>query len=251
LFESQLFGHTKGAFTGATRDEKGFVASAEGGTLFLDEVGELPLSVQPKLLRFLQNGEIQRVGSPLIISTDVRVVAATNRDLANMVNDRGFREDLYYRLAMVQFRVTPLSQRMDDFPQLLRHFLDRYQLEYSKPSLALSARAKRLLQQHSWPGNIRELQHVLAYACMMCTGSVIDLADFPEWWLASLDSTAPLRKALALHDLEQHHIHHVLTQCQGNRTRAAKALGIGRATLYRALAKANSPTSQFSNVLVR
>ncbi len=237
LFESQLFGHVKGAFTGATRDEPGFVASAQNGTLFLDEIGELPISLQPKLLRFLQNGEIQRVGSAAIVQTNVRVVAATNRDLLDLVKLRTFREDLYYRLAMVQFRVPPLRDRMEDFPLLLRHFLDTYAAQYAKPGLSIHPRAERALRRHAWPGNVRELQNVLGYACMMAQHSVVDLADFPEWWLATLGDRASPTAPRALQSLEYHHIQQVLKECGGNRTRAAKALGIGRATLYRALAK--------------
>jgi DNA-binding NtrC family response regulator len=236
LFESQLFGHVKGAFTGATRDEPGFVGAAQDGTLFLDEIGELPVTLQPKLLRFLQNGEIQRVGSPTLIHSNARVVAATNLDLRELVKQRSFREDLYYRLAMVQFRVPPLRDRMEDFPLLLRHFLDRYAAQYAKPELTPTPQAERILRRHAWPGNIRELQNVLGYACMMARNSVVELSDFPEWWVATLGEPAPA-STRALQALEYQHIQQVLTECGGNRTRAAKALGIGRATLYRALAK--------------
>ena len=237
LFESQLFGYSKGAFTGATRDEGGSVAAAEGGTLFLDEIGELPLSLQPKLLRFLQNGEIQRLGSPTAIQANVRVVAATNRDLVQSVKQHTFREDLYYRLAMVQFRIPPLSERMHDFHKLLYHFLDVSGTQYAKPGLTLSPRAQRVLQKHSWPGNIRELQNVVGYACMMAEGTVVEIGDFPDWWIDTLTSQGPPAGAVDLHDLEQNHILQVLEACKGNRTKAAKALGIARATLYRVLAK--------------
>ncbi len=246
LFESQLFGHVKGAFTGATRDEPGFVATAQHGTLFLDEIGELPVSLQPKLLRFLQNGEIQRVGSAAILQTSVRVVAATNRDLLELVKERSFREDLYYRLAMVQFRVPPLRERMEDFPLLLRHFLQTYAAQYAKPGLTIQPRAERALRRHSWPGNIRELQNVLGYACMMAQHSAVDLADFPEWWIASLSGRSAPTAPRALQSLEYQHIQQVLKECGGNRTRAAKVLGIGRATLYRALAKPPASGQQLS-----
>jgi DNA-binding NtrC family response regulator len=245
LFESQLFGHVKGAFTGATRDEAGFVASAQHGTLFLDEIGELPLSLQPKLLRFLQNGEIQRVGSPALVRTNARVVAATNRDLLELVRKRTFREDLYYRLAMVQFRIPPLSERMEDFPLLLRHFLTLYATQYAKPALALTPEAERILRRHSWPGNVRELQNVLGYACMMAQRAAIEISDFPDWWVATLGSpatTVPSRDR-ALQSMGYDHIQQVLKECDGNRTRAAKVLGIGRATLYRALAKPPAPVN--------
>lgn len=237
LFESQLFGHTKGAYTGAVRDESGFVGAAEGGTLFLDEMGELPLSLQPKLLRFLQNGEIQRVGSPTAIQVNTRVVAATNRDLVQLVKQGNFREDLYYRLAMVQFRVPSLSQRMQDFPLLLRQFLNAFGTKYSKPDLTLSLMAHRVLLKHSWPGNVRELQNVIGYACMMAEHTVVEISDFPDWWIDTLAGSAAPSGTVALHELEQTHILQVLKSCGGNRTRAAKALCIGRATLYRILAR--------------
>lgn len=246
LMESELFGHAKGAFTGAQANKLGLVEAAHGGTAFFDEIGELPLDLQAKLLRLLQEKEYRPVGSVSARKADFRVVAATNRDLLELVKERSFREDLYYRLAMVQFRVPPLRERMEDFPLLLHHFLQTYAAQYAKPGLTIHPRAERALRRHTWPGNIRELQNVLGYACMMAQHSAVDLADFPEWWIASLSGRSAPTAPRALQSLEYQHIQQVLKECGGNRTRAAKVLGIGRATLYRALAKPPASGQQLS-----
>src|SRR5207249_3639585 len=173
LAESELFGHVKGAFTGAVQDRIGVFEAANRGTVLLDEVGELSLSAQAKLLRVLQNQEIQRVGSPAVRRVDVRVMAATHRDLRSMVSAQRFREDLFYRLSMVSIKLPSLSQRKEDLPLLERYFLEKFAEQYSKPVRGLTRRAQAVLARHSWPGNVRELENVLGGACMMAEGESI------------------------------------------------------------------------------
>ena len=180
LLESELFGHVKGAFTGATQDKLGVFEYANHGTVFLDEIGELPLTAQSKLLRVLQNHEIQRVGSPAPRIVDVRVIAATNRDLRSMVNEGTFRKDLFYRLAMIEVKLPGLAERREDLPLLERHFLEKFAAEYRKPLSGMTRRAQTRLANYSWPGNIRELENVIGNACMMVDGPVIDVSDLPE-----------------------------------------------------------------------
>jgi len=161
LFESELFGYVKGAFTGATQDKIGLFEYAQGGTLFLDEIGDMPLATQAKLLRVLESREIQRVGSPAARKVDMRIVAATNRDLRAMVADKQFREDLYYRLSMVEIPLPPLADRKEDLPLLERYFVERFAAQYDKLIRGLTRRAQALLARYSWPGNVRELENVL------------------------------------------------------------------------------------------
>jgi DNA-binding NtrC family response regulator len=240
LFESAVFGHVRGAFTGAVHDKQGMVEAANGGTLFLDEVGELPLSVQAKLLRVLQNREVQRVGSPTVRHVDVRVVAATHRDLRAMVADKTFREDLYYRLSVVEIKVPRLAERKEDLPLLERHFLQIFGTRYGKMGLSLTRRAQSLLARYSWPGNVRELENALSYAAMMAEGSVIDVREFPDAMQSKLSSVINEDEPLiTLEAVEIQHTLQVLDRLGGNRKRAAEILGISRATLYRILGKRN------------
>src|SRR5437879_8301550 len=154
---------------------------ANGGTILLDEIGEMPLATQSKLLRVLQSQEIQRVGSPGVRKSDVRVVAATNRDLRALASEKQFREDLFYRLSMVEMRLPPLVDRFEDLSLLERHFIERFSAQYNKPLATLTRRAQALLARHSWPGNVRELENVLGHACMMAEGSTIDVPDLPRY----------------------------------------------------------------------
>src|SRR6266849_4755497 len=178
LFESELFGHVKGSFTGATHDKAGLYEHAHGGTLFLDEIGDMPLATQAKLLRVLQNQEVQRVGSLTARKVDVRVVAATNHDLRAAIGEKRFREDLYYRLSMVEIHVSRLAERKEDLPLLERHFISRFAAQYGKEIRGLTHRAQILLARHSWPGNIRELENVIGHACMMTMGDTVDVPIF-------------------------------------------------------------------------
>ena len=242
LFESELFGHVRGAFTGATQDKQGMVEAANGGTLFLDEIGELPLSTQAKLLRVLQNREVQRVGATAVRHVDVRVVAATHRNLREMVTEKKFREDLYYRLSVVEIKLPRLAERKEDLPLLERHFLQMFAARYAKPGLCLTRRAQSLLARYSWPGNVRELENVLSYAAMMTEREVIDVRDFPDVIQSKLSSaTGEDELLISLEELELKHTLQVLDRVGGNRARAAEILGISRATLYRILGRKNEP----------
>ena len=238
LFESELFGYVKGAFTGASQDRAGLFEFAHGGTLFLDEIGELPVNAQAKLLRVLQNQEVQRVGSPALRKVDVRVVAATNRDLRVMVAQKQFRDDLYYRLSMVEVHLPRLVTRKEDLPLLERHFIEAFAAKYQKPVRGITRRAQALLARYAWPGNVRELENILGYACMMADREVIDCADFPERLRTqAAESTAVDESMLPLEEVDRRHARRVLEQVGGNRVRAAEILGISRATLYRLLPK--------------
>src|SRR5258708_16555895 len=181
LEESEFFGHVKGAFTGAVQDRIGVFEAANGGTILLDEVGELSLPLQAKLLRVLQNQEIQRVGSPAVRRVDIRVIAATHRDLRSMVKDGRFREDLFYRLSMVHIKLPSLAQRKEDLPLFERHFIKRFAQQYRKAVSGITRRAQALLARYTWPGNVRELENVLGSACMMTERETINVADLPEY----------------------------------------------------------------------
>ncbi|HEX5229394.1 MAG TPA: sigma-54 dependent transcriptional regulator, partial [Bryobacteraceae bacterium] len=235
LFESELFGHKKGSFTGATSDREGLVDAASGGTLFLDELGEVPLDVQAKLLRLLQARESRRVGDSNTRSVNIRVVAATNRDLRRMVSEGTFREDLFYRLSMVQFQVPALRERREDLPLLISHFLQSFSASYDKPGLHLTKRAAALLSRHAWPGNIRELENALSYACMLTQSDAVDIGDLPTYLTEVRTAETPHLPTLA--DVELEYVNKVLKACDGNRARAADILGIGRATLYRLISR--------------
>jgi len=233
LFESELFGYVKGAFTGATQDRIGLVEYANGGTLFLDEVGDMPLPMQSKLLRVLQNQEVQRVGSPEVRRVDIRVVAATHRDLQAMIAEKQFREDLYYRLSMVEIKLPRLADRKEDLPLLEQHLLARFAREYNKPLRGLTRRAQALLSRYSWPGNIRELENVLGNACMIAEDEAIDVRDLPE----ALRQEMPLKNGddeapLTIAEVEYRHACRVLEWMGGNKVQTARALGVSRATLY-------------------
>jgi len=237
LLESQLFGHIRGAFTGATETRPGLFEYANGGTVFLDEVGETSLAMQAKLLRVIQNREIQRVGSPEVRQVNVRLIAATNRDLRAEVLAGHFREDLFYRLSSIQIRVPSLTERLEDIPLLVQFFLKKYNDVYGKNFSGLTRRAQSVLLQHAWPGNVRELENVISSACITATGDFIDLADLPE----HLQRRRPRSgepdewRPLSLDEVRKVHIQRVLHMCQGNRLRAAQVLGIGRTSLYRYL----------------
>ncbi len=239
LFESELFGHVRGAFTGAGQDKVGLFEYANGGTVFLDEIGDMPLDTQSKLLRVLENGEVQRVGSPGVRHVSVRVVAATNRNLREMMAQNKFREDLFYRLSMVEVKLPLLCERGDDLPLLERYFLDSFSSEYSKPVRGLTPRAQLLLARYSWPGNVRELKSVLGSACMLTEGDVLDVQDLPEH-LRRTQQEADDDDLLSLEEVERRHVRRVLDRLGGNKARAAKILGINRTTIYRILGESGA-----------
>jgi DNA-binding NtrC family response regulator len=244
LLESELFGHVRGAFTGATQDKVGVFEYANGGTVFLDEIGELPLSAQVKILRVLQNHEVQRVGSPATRAVEVRVVAATHRNLRNLVAQGSFREDLYYRLSMVEIELPRLADRKEDLPLLQRHFVSKFAALYKKDVTGITRRAQSLLARYSWPGNVRELENVIGNACMMAQGNVIDVLDLPESVRDEAASvTAGDPGLIPLQELERRHLLYVLSRVGGSKTRAAQVLGVSRATVYEMLAKMKAAKS--------
>ncbi len=228
LIESELFGHTKGAFTGADAVRQGFFRAAHGGTLFLDEIGELPLHLQPKLLRALESGQITPVGSDVPIKVDTRLVAATNRDLAEAVQAGRFRDDLYYRINVVELIVPPLTERSDDLLPLASKFAG----EFSGGPVRLSPQATQCLLAHRWPGNVRELRNAIQRACLLCRGDIIMPEHLPPK-IAAL-TTVPGENSIPagrLSQVERATILATLEECGGNRTHAAKKLGISRRAL--------------------
>ena len=232
VLESELFGHEKGAFTGATGRRKGRFEQADGGTLFLDEVSEISPAVQVKLLRFLQEREFERVGSNDTIRVDVRIVAASNKDLAQLVEDGRFREDLYYRLNVVRLDVPPLRMRPSDIPMLAEHFLRRYAEENEKPIRGLTQRAIDALLAHPWPGNVRELQNAVEQAVVLCEGDRVDVHDLPI--APAPAQVEPLRlmiPGVTLAELERFAILRTLEACGNSPTKAAAVLGISRRTI--------------------
>jgi two-component system, NtrC family, response regulator AtoC len=242
LMESELFGHVRGAFTDASRNKKGLFAEADGGTLFLDEIGELPAGLQVKLLRVLQDEEIRRVGENRSEKVDVRVVAASARDLARAVREGQFREDLYYRLNVVGIRLPPLRERQADIPVLARHFLTKYaRLRADSPLEGFSPEALEALQAYRWPGNVRELEHAVERALVLCEGPLVREEDLPD----ELRAPEPGAPAAAVPDgtlsikrttraVEEQLIRKALERTGGNRTRAAEILEISyRALLYK------------------
>jgi transcriptional regulator with PAS, ATPase and Fis domain len=238
LAESELFGHIKGAFTGADKDKVGAFEYADGGTALLDEIGEMPLAMQAKLLRVLQSHEIQRVGSPVLRQVDVRVVAATNRDLPEMVRQGKFREDLYFRLCMVELKLPALAERLEDLPMLQRHFLRYFSGQYKKPFAGMTRRAQTLLARYSWPGNVRELENVIGHACMMTESNLIDVRDLPERIQNQKLVENKVGEELgSMEQMARLHAQRVLAHAGGNKVRAAEILGISRTHLYELLKK--------------
>jgi DNA-binding NtrC family response regulator len=244
LFESELFGHVRGAFTGADRDKPGLFEAANEGTLFLDEIGDMPIATQAKLLRALQNQEIQRVGSLQARKVNVRVIAATHRNLRQGVADKLFREDLYYRLAMIEIPVPALAERKEDLPLLIQHFETRFSQQFGKQIRGLTARARLILERHSWPGNVRELENAIGHAAMMTESGEIDAGDLPPSLAgepavkspAGLTGTTvspsvsvPEDASLAEH--ERQLVVSALEKAQGNQSQAARTLSIGRDAL--------------------
>lgn len=238
LVESELFGYAKGAFTGAIQDKVGMFEHADKGAIFLDEIGELSPSAQAKLLRVLQNRQVQRVGSLTPRNVDIRVIAATHRNLKKMVQDGQFREDLYYRLAVVEIPLPPLASRREDLPLLERFFIQKYAAEYDKPVAGLARRAQTRLASYPWPGNVRELENVIGNACMMVEGNLIDVQDLPERLRGPLDEDIAAEDAfVSLEEMQRRHVMRVLEGVGGNKARAAEVLGIGRATIYQMLSR--------------
>ncbi len=248
LVESELFGYVKGAFTGASRSKDGLLASADGGTVFLDEIGELPLDLQAKLLRALQEKEIRPVGATHRVPINVRILAATNRELSAMVEQGRFRKDLYYRLNVVSLRIPPLRDRREDIPLLAAHFLERLRSSKGK-KYVISDDALRTMMDYAWPGNVRELENSIERACALCSGPILHMGDLPTqlqdfhlhahrtipsvpMGVPKLEAPSPVT---SLAELERQAILDTLRQLNGDKLTAAKLLGIGKTTLYRKL----------------
>jgi len=240
LFESELFGHVRGSFTGANQDKMGLFEYADKGTIFLDEIGDMPLGTQAKLLRTLQNQEVLRVGSLTPRKVDARVIAATHRDLRAAITAKQFREDLYYRLSMVEIHTPALAERKEDLPLLIRFFVEKFSRQFQRDIRGLTQRAMIVLSRHPWPGNIRELENVVGHGCMMTAGTMIDVPDLPEYL------RSPQRGGDTLHvftppgappegdTFEAHEkqlIEDALERANGNQSQAARTLRIGRDAL--------------------
>jgi two-component system response regulator HydG len=237
LIESELFGHEKGAFTGAIQQRKGRFELADGGTLFLDEISEMPLATQVKLLRVLQEGEFERVGGTQTLKVDVRVIAATNVDLEAAVSGRRFRKDLFYRLNVIHLTVPPLRERLEDIPLLALYFLDKFCLENKRPAMGFTPNAMLALTNYDWPGNIRELQNVVERAVALTTGDMVHLEDLPDEIRRHhpQDDRIVLPVGTTMEEIERLAILQTLKKTRGDKELAARLLGIGLATIYRRL----------------
>lgn len=239
LLESELFGHEKGAFTGAIKDTKGRFELANGGTIFLDEIGEIDESTQVKLLRVLENREITKVGGEKTIPVDVRVIAATNKNLKEEVKNGRFREDFYYRLAVVELSVPPLRERKDDILLLSQNFIKKFSEENSKDITGLSLSARKVLLSYSWPGNVRELKNCIEASVVMAKGKLIEAEDLPESIRESdeKNSSLTLDFPFTMEEAEKKIILDAISYCGGNKTKASDMLSIGRKTLHRKLSE--------------
>jgi len=237
LAESQLFGHKKGAFTGADNDQLGFVQQAEAGTLFLDEVGELSLAIQAKLLRFIEYGECQRLGDSQPTKSNVRIVAATNRDLQSQVSKGEFREDLYYRLKVVPLELPSLQQRVDDVPVLIKHFVNSLAQQHGISVPSVSKAAIKQLQQYNWPGNVRELRNLCESLVVLLQGKNIEASNLPSHINSKFTETSGFKlpvSGIKMDELEVDLLNQALQASAGNKSRAARMLGITRDVfLYR------------------
>lgn len=238
LIESELFGHKKGSFTGATTDKQGLFQAADGGTLFLDEINSLPLSIQAKLLRFLESGECLAVGEIKPYKVDVRIISATNADLNKQIDSGEFRSDLYFRLNVVPLELPPLAQRTEDIESLIKHFLALFEDAHALTAPKFSKQALRVLKTYAWPGNIRELRNLCERLSILLAGRVIEPENLPSEFTAKVIANAPATSnftlpetGLQLDTLEADLIHQALNRTNGNRSKSAKLLGISRDTL--------------------
>jgi len=239
LLESELFGYEKGAFTGATTQKKGRLEMAEGGTVFLDEIGEIPPTMQPKLLRVLQQRELERLGGTRPIAVNIRLIAATNRNLADAVHDKLFRQDLYYRLNVVALTLPPLRERRDDILQLADYFLKNYGAKASRQIVGFSPEARACLHAYDWPGNVRELENSIERAVVLGSGELIVPEDLPEPLLEKAGSGKVTRYHDAVAEAKRRLIAKALQENGGNYTHAAKALGVQPTYLHRLIHNLN------------
>ncbi len=244
LLESELFGHKKGAFTSAVEDKKGLITMANGGTLFLDEIGELPSALQVKLLHVIQTKELTPVGDTRVITVDVRIISATNADLLQRVKEGRFREDLYYRLNVIEIRMPALRERKDDIPVLIKHYMDIFAKEAGKSIKDIDYETMQVMLAYEWPGNIRELRNTIERAIVLADGDLITIHDLPDKF-RTLDVEGILTSSLrqALDTFERDYIRRSLAENKGNKESAASKLGIDLATLYRKLKKLRIETA--------
>jgi len=229
LLESELFGHVKGAFTGATESRAGFFQTAEGGSIFLDEISELRMPLQVKLLRVLQDKEVCMVGASRPNRVDVKIVAATNKDLQGLVRSGAFREDLFFRLNVITISLPPLRERSEDILLLTHHFAVKLAQEFGKPQPRFSERALQAFMNYDWPGNVRELENIVHRVVVMTDGDLVDVTDLPS--LMRFSATRPYAVERTLAEVEAEHIQRVLAAAGGNKTAAARVLAIDRKTL--------------------
>jgi transcriptional regulator with PAS, ATPase and Fis domain len=239
VIESELFGHERGAFTGAIQTHKGRFEIADGGTLFLDEVSEMSPATQAKLLRVLEDREFERVGGGRSIKVDVRLIAASNRDLEQCVRDRKFREDLFFRLKVVTLKLPPLRERRQDIPRLVEEFIREFNIEHDKSMTGISRGAMDLLMQYHWPGNVRELKNTIeGMVVLSASGRMLDVSDLPEHILGQVHTAMPdgdirIRVGMTMEEIEKVAIEHTLRSVGYDKQKAAELLGIGLRTLYR------------------
>ncbi|MCX7698378.1 MAG: sigma-54 dependent transcriptional regulator [Candidatus Goldbacteria bacterium] len=244
LLESELFGYKKGAFTGANTDKKGLIELADNGTLFLDEIGDLSLNLQSKLLRVIEYGELRRLGDEVLRKVSIRVIAATNQDLFKLIKEKKFREDLFFRLNVIHIHIPPLRERREDIPLLIRFFMEKYNKEYERNIIGIDTRAKGILMNYDYPGNVRELDNIIQHAFIMAETDIIRFEDLPIY----LQNISPFRRLtqheqiqdnnqlereFLLSDLEKQTIIKAFERFGSNHTKVAKALGISRSTLWR------------------
>ncbi len=246
LLESELFGHVKGSFTGADRDRVGRFEAASGGDILLDEIGDLPLATQVKLLRVLEEKEIERVGDHKPIAVDVRVIAATNRDLEQLIRQGRFREDLFYRLDVVPIRVPPLSQRREDIPLLVQSFIETSAAKNGKPVYGLTPKAMEAIMAYDWPGNVRELKHAVEYAVVLCPEGLVNLEHLPPKILTRGQGEAAIRlDREARSNRMCAELSEALSQTGGNQSRAAELLGVSRVTIWNRIKKCGLDPKRF------
>jgi len=246
LFESELFGYMKGAFTGADKQKDGLFKDADGGTIFLDEIGEMPVSIQSKLLRVLQEQQFRPLGANKNVKVDVRVISATSRELRENIKNGGFREDLFHRINVIEIKLTPLKERKEDITLLASHFLKKYNKKYQKNVRGISQRAKKVFLDYPWPGNVRELENIIERTVMLCQDNFIDIKDFSDF-LKDYSIKEEISEQLAppplltLDEVEKNHILRILERTDNNKQKAAKILGLSRQALYRKLEKHSIP----------
>ena len=233
LFESELFGFKKGSFTGATMDKDGVFRAADGGTLFLDEVGEIPIHIQVKLLRAIETKEVKPIGSTASFHSDVRVLSATNKNLEKEIEEGNFREDLYYRLNIIEIHLPPLSERRDDIPILVQHFITKYNQELKRKVIGVDNETMKVLINYQWKGEVRELENMIERAVLLCDSNCVTMNDLPPHAQTEISQVYPDELKAAVRNFEKQHITSILKRTENDKNKCAEILGIGLSSLYR------------------